>query len=154
MTEAPDTIFYDGGCALCHRSVRFLLARDLDGSRFRFAPIGGACFRSALSDAERTDLPDAIVVRKADGQLLVRSAAALRLGARVGGLHGALARLLALVPTRLLDRLYDAIARSRYRVFGRVSDSCPAIAPELRARFDLRSDQLDSDAAFDVPLKE
>lgn len=138
MTAPQDLVLYDGGCALCHRSVRFLIARDRDGSRFRFAPIGGACFRAELPEAERAGLPDAIVVRTADGRLLVRSAAALRLGARLGGAHAVLARILALVPERLRDALYDRIARSRYRVFGRRSEACPVIAPELRARFDLR----------------
>ena len=28
MGDARDTVYYDGGCALCHRSVRFLVARD------------------------------------------------------------------------------------------------------------------------------
>ena len=138
MADAPDTVFYDGGCALCHRSVRYLLARDRDGSRFRFAPIGGACFRAELSDPERAGLPDAIAVLTADRRLLVRSAATLRLAARLGGLHAAFARVLALVPARLRDALYDAIARARYRVFGRVVAACPVIAPDLRARFDLR----------------
>ena len=128
MPDALDTVFYDGGCALCHRSVRFLVARDRDGSRFR----------AELSEAERAGLPDAIAVRTADGRLLVRSAAALRLSARLGGLHAAFARVLALVPARVRDALYDAIARSRYRVFGRKTEACPVIEPELRARFDLR----------------
>ncbi len=138
MADGLDTVFYDGGCALCHRSVRFLVARDRDGSRFRFAPIGGACFRAELSQSERAGLPDAIAVRTADGRLLVRSDAALRLGQRLGGLHAGLARLIGLVPLRLRDALYNAIARSRYRVFGRVVEACPVIEPELRVRFDLR----------------
>lgn len=138
MTVTQDIVFYDGSCALCHGSVRFLVARDRDGSRFRFAPIGGACFRAELSEAERARLPDAIAVRTTDGRLLVRSSAALRLSERLGGVHAALARIFALVPERLRDGVYDAIARSRYRIFGRKSDACPVIAPELRARFDLR----------------
>jgi len=138
VSDARDTVFYDGGCALCHRTVRFLVARDRDGSRFRFAPLGGALFRAELSELERAGLPDAIAVRSADGRLLVRSAAALRLGARLGGAYGALARAFALVPERLRDLVYDAIARSRYRVFGREPDACPVLPPELRARFDLR----------------
>ena len=138
MPTTSDTVFYDGGCALCHFYVRILVAFDRDGSRFRFAPIGGALFRALLAEDQRAGLPDAIAVRTADGRLLVRSAAALRLGARLGGLHGALARVLAYVPARLRDRIYDVIARSRYRLFGRVSETCPVIAPELRARFDLR----------------
>jgi predicted DCC family thiol-disulfide oxidoreductase YuxK len=138
VTGTQVLVFYDGGCALCHRSVRFLVARDRDGSRFRFAPIGGALFRAELSEAERAGLPDAIVVRTREGRLFVRSAAALCLGTRLGGIHAALARILALVPERLRDAAYDAIARSRYRVFGRRSEVCPVIAPDLRARFDLR----------------
>jgi predicted DCC family thiol-disulfide oxidoreductase YuxK len=53
-------------------------------------------------------------------------------------LYAAFARVLALVPAGIRDALYDAIARSRYRVFGRVVETCPVIEPELRARFDLR----------------
>jgi predicted DCC family thiol-disulfide oxidoreductase YuxK len=133
-----DTVYYDGGCALCHASVRALVARDRDGSRFRFAPIGGARFREELSDAERAALPDAIVVRTADGRVLVRSAAALELASRVGGASALLARLFRLVPARARDAAYDAIARARYRIFGRAERECPVIRPELRARFDLR----------------
>ena len=36
---APERLFYDGTCALCHGAVRFVLARDRDGSAFRFAPL-------------------------------------------------------------------------------------------------------------------
>ncbi|MEX2207753.1 MAG: DUF393 domain-containing protein [Myxococcota bacterium] len=138
MAEAHDTVFYDGGCALCHRSVRFLVARDRDGSRFRFAPIGGARFRAELSEPERAGLPDAIVVRTADGRLLVRSTASIRLAERLGGLHAVLARGFALLPVRLRDALYDALARSRYRLFGRVGEVCPVISAKLSERFDLR----------------
>lgn len=138
MADGLDTVFYDGGCALCHRSVRFLVARDRDGSRFRFAPIGGARFRAELSVAEREGLPDAIAVRTADGRLLVRSTASIRLAERLGGVHAVLARLFGLLPERLRDALYDAVARSRYRVFGRVGEACPVISPRLMERFDLR----------------
>ncbi len=138
MADERDTVFYDGGCALCHRSVRYLVARDRDGSRFRFAPIGGALFREVLSETERAGLPDAIVVHCADGRVLVRSAAALRLAERLGGAQRALARVVGFVPVRLRDALYDAIARTRYRVFGRTSEACPMVSARLQARFDLR----------------
>jgi predicted DCC family thiol-disulfide oxidoreductase YuxK len=133
-----DTVYYDGGCALCHASVRRLVTRDRDGSRFRFAPLGGARFREELSEAERAGLPDAIVVRSADGRLLVRSAAVLACALRLGGATAVVARVLLWVPPRLRDLVYDAIARTRYRLFGRKDDACPIIDPELRARFDLR----------------
>jgi hypothetical protein len=46
---------------------------------------------------------------------------------KVGGLFGA-------VPTALLDRLYDLVARNRYRVFGR-HDHCLTSRPEYRNSF-------------------
>ena len=48
--------------------------------------------------------------------------------------RGVAARLL---PRALLDRLYDFVARVRYRVFGRKPEVCPVIPKELRSRFEL-----------------
>jgi len=41
------------------------------------------------------------------------------------------------VPRPLRDRLYDLVARTRYRLFGREDEACPVIPEELRSRFDL-----------------
>jgi predicted DCC family thiol-disulfide oxidoreductase YuxK len=60
------------------------------------------------------------------------------LAERLGGVHAAFARVIAFVPERFRDALYDAIARSRYRVFGRVAEACPLVPERLKARFDLR----------------
>ncbi|HEY8944686.1 MAG TPA: hypothetical protein VIM73_10510, partial [Polyangiaceae bacterium] len=35
---APERVYYDGQCGLCHGAVRLLLAEDRDGSAFRFSP--------------------------------------------------------------------------------------------------------------------
>jgi predicted DCC family thiol-disulfide oxidoreductase YuxK len=43
-------------------------------------------------------------------------------------------RLVGLLPTFALDRAYDAVARTRYRVFGRY-DQCLVPSPEFRDRF-------------------
>jgi predicted DCC family thiol-disulfide oxidoreductase YuxK len=43
--------------------------------------------------------------------------------------------VLRLVPRRLGDRFYDAVAATRYRIFGREKDACPILPPDLRARF-------------------
>jgi len=79
-------VFYDGGCGLCHRAVRFALAHDADGSRFRFASLDSEGFRRRVPPAARAGLPDSIVALTPDGTLLVRSAAVLHVLERVGGL--------------------------------------------------------------------
>ena len=136
MADAPDTVFYDGGCALCHRSVRFLVARDRDGSRFRFAALGGPAFRRLVPEGQRADLPDSLVVLTADGTLLLRSAAVIHILERIGGAWRLPGKLLAVVPQPMRDLGYDTMARVRYRLFGRPADACPVTPPELRARFE------------------
>ena len=133
---APELMFYDGDCGFCHHSVRFVLKADRSGEAFRFAPIGGPTFREALSDAEARGLPDSIVVRRADGAVLVRSAATLHVLRALGGPWKVLAMLVGLVPAGLRDWGYDLFARHRRRLFRAPESSCPALSPELRVRFD------------------
>lgn len=129
-------VFYDGGCGLCHRTVRFAIARDRDGSRFRFAALGSEAFRRLVPEAVRAGLPDSIVVLTADGTLLARSAAVIHILERIGWPWRLLGGLLALVPKGIRDLGYDGIARVRYRLFRRPTDTCPVTPPELRARFE------------------
>ena len=130
------TVFYDGECGLCHRAVRFALAHDVDGSRFRFAPLGGKAFRRRVPAAARSTLPDSLVALTPDGSLLTRSAAVVHLMKRAGGPWQIVGRLLALVPRRIRDAGYDGVARARRRMFARPDDPCPVTSPELRTRFE------------------
>jgi predicted DCC family thiol-disulfide oxidoreductase YuxK len=133
----PEMLFYDGHCGLCHRTVLFVLRRDLEGRAFRFAPLQGETFRARVPAEKRAGLPDSIAILAADGSLLVRSAATIRILERLGGHWNTLASVLRAIPRPVRDAAYDFIARIRYRVFGRRDDLCPITPPKLRARFDL-----------------
>ena len=133
---ATETVFYDGDCGLCHRSVRFLLGADREGRLFRFAPIEGETFRARVAPHLREALPDSLVVLAEDGRLLTRSAATVHVLRRVGGVWAVLAALVAAVPTGLRDAVYDVFARTRHRLFARPDGSCPVTSPPMRARFD------------------
>jgi predicted DCC family thiol-disulfide oxidoreductase YuxK len=133
---APERLFYDGSCGLCHRAVRFVLAEDRAGNAFRVAPLGGAAFEREIPAGERAGLPDSLLVVRADGARLARSAAVLHIAARLGGFWRALALVLRAVPAPLRDRGYDAVARVRLRLFARPTEACPLLPPHLRARFD------------------
>lgn len=128
-------VFYDGSCGLCHGVVRFLLAEDRHES-FRFAALQGESFAAAVPEAKRATLPDSVVVLTGDGELLVRSRAALHLLVRLGGLWRVVASVAGILPVRFLDALYDGVARGRTRVFGTRMEACPLMPKELRARFD------------------
>jgi predicted DCC family thiol-disulfide oxidoreductase YuxK len=101
----------------------------------RFAPLGGPTFGERVPEAARATLPDSLVLRAADGRLLVRSAAVLESLRLLGGLGKVLAGMARVVPTPLADRLYAAVARVRSRLFPPPADACPRVPPGLQERF-------------------
>jgi predicted DCC family thiol-disulfide oxidoreductase YuxK len=134
-SAGTDALFYDGHCGLCHRAVRFVLAEDCSGAAFRFLPLDTSAFYDALTERERANLPDSLVVKAAGGAILVRSRGVRYILARLGGLWRCLALAAALVPPRVLDRLYDAVAAVRRRLFVPPPDACPLVPEHLRSRF-------------------
>lgn len=134
MSEA-DRVYYDGGCGLCHRAVRFLAARDREGA-FRFAPLGGETFLRTLSSEARRDLPDSLVVQTAEGRILVRAAAVAHLLGRLGGGWRLLGILCGVLPRPLCDWGYEAVARNRKHMFRPPGETCPLPASTQRSRFD------------------
>lgn len=137
VVDTP-VLLYDGACGLCARSVQFLLAHDRPGrSRaFRFAPLGGVFGSAVRARHPALDRVDSVVWFEpgpgADGQVAVRSAAALAALRALGGGWRVVGALAALVPRPLRDLVYDAIARRRLDL---VAPGCLLPTPEQRARF-------------------
>jgi predicted DCC family thiol-disulfide oxidoreductase YuxK len=135
---APPVLFYDGGCALCHRLVRTVLRLDRAGT-FRFAPLEGRLAAAVLSRHRRTTTRDDTAylwLTDRDGAeiLLDRSNAALEVLRRLGGVPAILARIAACLSHPLCDRVYDLVAARRRRWFGTL-EGCPLPAPDQRSRF-------------------
>jgi predicted DCC family thiol-disulfide oxidoreductase YuxK len=136
VTEQTETLFYDGYCALCHSAVKFVLKHDRGGTAFRFAPLQGKAFTARVSPDQRAAVRESVVVQTRDGSLLVSSSAWVHILRQLGGGWKIAASLLGAIPRPLRDRLYDFVARIRYRVFGRRESLCPMVAPDLLPRFD------------------
>jgi predicted DCC family thiol-disulfide oxidoreductase YuxK len=134
--SAPETLFYDGHCGLCHRAVKFVLKHDRGGSAFRFAPLQGPTFQSRVPPEKRASLPDSVVVLTSQDELLIRSDAFIHILRRLGGRWSFLAVAIRVIPRPLRDAVYNVVARIRYRVFGKRDELCPLVPPDLRARFD------------------
>lgn len=130
-------VLYDGVCGLCDHFVRFLLR--IDGrDQLRFAALQGPVGTRVLARAGRTPSGLSTVIVVADYEqpaerLLDRSDAALFAIASGGGIYRA-ANALRLVPRFIRDAVYDLIARTRYRIFGRF-EACPVPEPRTRAKF-------------------
>jgi predicted DCC family thiol-disulfide oxidoreductase YuxK len=112
-------LFYDGECAFCDRTVRFVQARDRRGL-FRFASLQDA--EAATRLVPLGGRPEALdtfyVVENAwseQPRLHDRSDAALFV-ARTLGFPWSLAGVFGLFPRMWRDRTYDFIARHRNRL--------------------------------------
>lgn len=130
--ERPVVVF-DGVCNLCNASIDFLLRHDRRGV-FRFASNQSGAGRKLLS--ERGVDPEnvqSVYLVEADGRVSSKSTAVLRI-ARELGWPWRLATVFRVVPRPVRDVVYDLVARSRYRLFGR-RQTCRLPKPEERARF-------------------
>jgi len=135
-------VIFDGHCGLCNRSVRWFLVRDRR-DRLRFAPsespkVAALLARHGVGLFADALAPSTILVvqetASAGEQLLVRSAGVLAMLAELPRPWPGVARLLRWIPRPLRDLGYRIIARSRYRIWGRL-ESCPLPTPAECERF-------------------
>ncbi|WP_421575174.1 thiol-disulfide oxidoreductase DCC family protein [Stenotrophomonas maltophilia] len=131
-SAAEPVIVFDGVCALCSRWVRFVLRFDTRG-RYRFAAMQGAQGR-ALLQAHGLDPEDPTSFLLLDaGRAWTDTDAIIRVLTGLGGAWRLLG-VLRWVPRGLRDHGYRALARNRYRWFGR-HDTCFLPTPEQAVRF-------------------
>jgi predicted DCC family thiol-disulfide oxidoreductase YuxK len=135
--DSAHLVLYDGVCGLCNRLLQFILAHDRRAV-FAFAPLQSAIGRSTVErfGGNPDELSSFYVVsnfRTDLARMVGRGRAALFIAGELGWPWKA-AVLFRAVPTAILDRMYDVVARNRYRLFGRF-DRCLIPPPDYRRRF-------------------
>ena len=130
-------MLYDGVCGLCNRLLQFLLEHDRRAA-FSFASLQSPAGRALVErfGGNPDELSSFHVVanyRASHARMFSRSSAALFVASQLGW-PWKLAVLLRVLPAASLDRVYNVIARNRYRMFGRY-EQCPTPRPEFRDRF-------------------
>ncbi len=108
-------LLYDGECGLCASSVQFVLRHDRDGT-LRFAPLQGRAGGEIRRRHPELAGVDSVVWFE-DDRVRVRSDAALRIAAYLGG-GWRLGVIGYLIPRPLRDSIYDFIARHRHQLTG------------------------------------
>ena len=133
-------VIFDGHCGLCNRSVRWLLARDLQ-DRLRFVASESAqvaewlalCGFGEPGPASGTILVVRDLGRPAE-RILARSNAILALLGELPRPWPAVAAVLGWIPRPLRDLAYRLVARWRYSLWGRL-ETCPLPTAADRKRF-------------------
>ena len=133
--NAPSTdqpiILFDGYCGLCNYFIDWVIRHD-SGHRIRYASLQGATAQHMIRQLG-TAVPDSIILWQ-EGRHLVRSAAVAAILKSMGGPWRALGYAIGMVPIALANRVYDVVARNRYRWFGK-KDSCRLPSPAERNLF-------------------
>jgi predicted DCC family thiol-disulfide oxidoreductase YuxK len=123
-------ILFDGTCAFCERSVRFIATRD--NGHFKFGASQNPEGQALLARFGTTREAAKSLILIEDGSIYLRSDAVLRIAARMNAPWKFAAVFLAL-PRPLRDLVYRFIAAMRHRLAGR-SNACEIPPPEIRSR--------------------
>jgi predicted DCC family thiol-disulfide oxidoreductase YuxK len=139
MTDSTPTqklpgpvLFFDGVCVMCNGIVEKLLRIDR-ARRFYFAPLQGETARAARQSYPQIPSELETMVYLEDGQVYLRSEGVLR-AARLLPYPWKALGWFRILPRFITDLLYQLVARSRYRVFGKY-EQCTVPAAEDRGRF-------------------
>ena len=130
--SASRIIVFDSVCVLCSRWLKFVLRHD-KRARYRFAAMQGRAGRALLSAHGMDALDPSSFLLMEDGIAYADSEAVIRVLASFGGAWR-MASALRFIPAGLRDRAYRALARNRYRWFGKL-DECAVPSAATAARF-------------------
>ena len=133
LPEHTQLILFDGVCNLCNNSVQFVIKHDPKNT-FVFATLQG---KIGQEIKERFHLEpsklDSILLYTQDGKLYAKSTAALKI-AKDLRFPVNLWRIFLIIPVGIRNRVYNWVAKNRYRWFGK-RDACMVPTPELQSKF-------------------
>ena len=126
-------VLFDGVCNLCSWAVNFIIDHDPQ-QKFVFTSLQSAAGQKLLKEVQhpaREELDSVILIQ--GGKWYEKSEAAVRVAQQLKFPVNLLGVGMVL-PKSFRDRLYEFIARNRYRWFGK-QDVCRLPNPELQQRF-------------------
>ncbi len=132
MEQHERILLFDGVCNLCNGLVKFIIRHDTE-AKIKFAPLQSKFAADFIRDTyNNVTGPDSVVYISGERNYL-RSDAILQLLKDMGS-GWKLFYILRFVPRFMRDFLYDLIARSRYRIFGK-RESCMIPSADIMQRF-------------------
>jgi predicted DCC family thiol-disulfide oxidoreductase YuxK len=129
---AKNILLFDGVCNLCNGLVHFIIKKDRIG-KFKFTSLQSAIGQQWLMKFGLAKNEFASFVLIQGDKYYIKSDAALKMLAELGGIWNAF-YVFKFIPRPFRDFIYDRIAKSRYKIFGK-RDVCMIPTPELQKRF-------------------
>lgn len=125
-------LLFDGICNLCNSTVQFTIKRDPKG-KLKFAALQSESGQALLKEFSlATDHFDSFVFIKEE-KYFIKSTAVLHVLKELGGIWK-LFYILIYLPAPFRDFVYDLVAKSRYKIFGK-RDQCMIPSAEIEERF-------------------
>jgi predicted DCC family thiol-disulfide oxidoreductase YuxK len=125
-------VLFDGVCNLCNGFVQTLIRLDPQ-AKFQFASLQSEFGQDVMRKAQLPLNELNTVILYDNGTIFTHADVPLEIARRLGGFWK-LFLVFKIVPRILRNRLYNWVARNRYRWFGQ-RESCMIPTPELRQRF-------------------
>ncbi len=129
--ENKKIILFDGVCNLCNNSVNFIIRRDIK-SIFLFAPLQSN-FGEVLT--AKMNIPQKIdsIILISENKYYIKSDAVIEIIKQLKW-YWRMLIIIKILPLKFRDFLYDFIANSRYKWFGK-RDSCMIPDGNVKSRF-------------------
>lgn len=125
-------LLFDGICNLCNSIVKFTIKRDTKG-KFKFAALQSDNGKKLLKGLGLTsNYFDSLILIIGDKYYL-KSSAGLRVLRELGGIWK-MVYVFIYLPRPLRDFIYNLIAKTRYRIFGK-QNVCMVPTNDIKQRF-------------------
>lgn len=125
-------ILFDGICNLCNASVNFIIKND-EKKFFVFASLQSDVAKEILLQFSTKKLNLDSIIYIENGALYEKSTAALKIAKQLR-FPWPIFYLFIIIPPFLRDKIYNLIAKNRYKWFGK-KDSCMIPTPDLKSLF-------------------
>lgn len=125
-------ILFDGVCNLCNSVVKFIVKRDRNG-KFKFTALQSNSGKVLLNKFGLVghDIDSFVLI--SGEQIYLKSTAGLRVFRELGGIWK-LMYVFIYLPKSFRDFIYNIIAKTRYRIFGKRS-TCMVLGQDIKERF-------------------
>ena len=133
LPENKKIILFDGVCNLCDSTVQFIIKHDKKDV-FRFVALQSELGQEIINhigiDISKTD---SIILYEPGHAYYYKAEAALKIAGHLGGIYSLLG-ILSILPNWLNNKVYDYIAKNRYKWYGK-KEECMIPTPEMKAKF-------------------